>query len=99
MINVLTIEDRARTAGVSKSSFLRQAALAAKVQPPLVIPAVNEEQWRELARLAGNCNQMAAKLNQGAPIDAQALGILDEIRRLLSSVRGKLIGVEVPHGG
>jgi small-conductance mechanosensitive channel len=96
--DLLKIKALANTAGLSESAFMRQAALTGKIQPPLVIPQINESQWRELARLAANLNQIAARLNSGEAPDAELPALLQEIRRILAEIRAALIGAEGTHG-
>jgi len=54
--------------------------------PPVPIPQPNVERYAELARAAGNLNQIARKVNEGK-FD------FDEVIRDLAVFRMKLIGV------
>lgn len=83
-----------RRGHVSRGEWLRLAALAA---PPRIVPEVNKIAWSDLARAAGNLNQMTRALNEGrwpmanAP---DALAMLMELRAQLDAVRAQLIGLE-----
>ncbi len=60
-----TLRERAaRTKTPALSAYIRQAALGRA--PAQAIPTVNQQAYRELARLAANLNQVAHHLNQGA---------------------------------
>lgn len=84
----------AKEAGVSKSEFVRQAALTGKVVPPSVVPEINQEHWLALARMGANLNQLAVHLNSGGIVDDSVRELLDEIRQLLAEVRATLIDAE-----
>jgi len=85
---------------MQRGEYLRAAALH---RLPPTIPAVNREQWAELARTAANLNQIARHLNEGLRGEgeriSESLGIelsaqLDNCMRLLRLVRDGLIGVK-----
>ena len=98
LTDLSALEEKATLAGLTMSSYLRQAAVAGQVQPRTVIPEINRQDWGELGRLAGNVNQIATKLNQGGSINGSDLTLLAEIRKLLSQVRASLLGLEAQHG-
>jgi len=91
------LRERARQAGVTVSTFLREAALTGQIQPHTPIPQINQDQWADLARIGGNLNQVATHLNSGGPADAKIPTAIDECRALLSTVRAALLGLDVPH--
>lgn len=93
-----TVAKRAAEAGLSKAEFLRQAALASKVQPAVVIPTINKDQWVEMSRQAANIHQIAAHLNAGGATSNRLPELLEQNCRLLADVRAGLIGAEVSHG-
>jgi hypothetical protein len=85
---------------MQRGEYLRAAALH---RLPPTIPAVNREQWAELARTASNLNQIARHLNEGQRGDGEcigkALGLelsaqLAICLRVLMLVRCDLIGVK-----
>ena len=78
----------ARRGSVSRGEWLRRAALG---RPPRVIPEINREVWSELARIGGNLNQIARKLNQaGYATEADARAARAEIDRLRAALIGAL---------
>lgn len=71
-----------------RGEWLRMAALD---KLPPTIPAINREAWTELARAAGNLNQIARSLNAGEKVDRGSL------RDQLAQFRAALIGAQL-HG-
>lgn len=58
------------------------------------IPSVNRVAWADLARTAGNLNQLARAVNEGRlPGDADLSATLTELRAQLDRVRAELIGI------
>jgi hypothetical protein len=87
-----TLRVKAEQMGMTPAQWLREAALTRRLPSPPV-PAINREEYAELARLAGNLNQLTRLANSGEPITVtdSLLGELgDEVRRL----RLGLIGAE-----
>ena len=76
------IARKARAAGLPVSTYVRRAALGHKLQ---TVPTPNVEKWRELARLAGNLNQIAHAINGGhaSGVDPLLLYEIGEQVRLL----------------
>lgn len=86
------LRERAAHMGMTPAQYLREAALSRRLPSPPV-PAVNREQYAELARLSANLNQLMRAVNSGRPVtvDAELLAaVANEVRRL----RLALIGVE-----
>ncbi len=87
---------RRDAAGIKEmGAFLRMAVLAQ--QPPrAVVPAVNREAWRDLARTASNLNHLTAHLNAGnlhnpggtAQIEAVLATLTAEVRQLRLALLG-----------
>jgi len=94
----LLVDERARAAGLTRSAYIRQAAVTGQVQPRVVIPQINQRQWIELGKMGGNFNQIASHLNHGGAVDANLQPLLAENRRLLGEVRASLVGLEAQHG-
>jgi hypothetical protein len=90
----LAIVERAKAAGITKSEFVRQAALTGSVLPPATVPSINREQWLALAKVGANLNQLAAHLNSGGISGDGVAEVLDVTRRLLAEVRAALLGAE-----
>ena len=55
------------------SSYIRSQAIAGKTQLSVVVPEINLKAYAELARAAGNLNQLARKLNASDIIDVSQL--------------------------
>ena len=62
-----TLRTRAEQMGMTPAQFLRHAALTRRLPSPPV-PAVNREQYANLARLATNLNQLTRRANEGKPV-------------------------------
>ncbi len=87
---------RRDAAGIKEmGAFLRMAVLAQ--QPPrAVVPAMNREAWRDLARTASNLNHLTAHLNAGnlrnpggtAQIEAVLATLTAEVRQLRLALLG-----------
>ena len=83
---------KAEAMGMTPAQWLREAALTRRLPSPPV-PTINREEYAELARLAGNLNQLARLSNSGEPVvvaDSLLAEMIDEVRRL----RLGLIGAE-----
>jgi len=73
--------------GMAKGEWLRCAALDT-FRP--IIPEINKQQWIDLAKLAGNVNQIARALNRnGIQNDDQ----LNNVRSALTELRNRLVGL------
>jgi hypothetical protein len=86
------LQAKAAVLGLTPAHYLREAALKRRLPDPPV-PAVNREQYAELARLAANLNQLTRLANEGAFVtvtDAHLQRLAGEVNRL----RLALIGVE-----
>ncbi len=94
------IEAKALQAGKSRSGFMRESALNATVVPAVTVPAINQQQWEELARVTSNLNQLTllCHLNKEHPSSDKVISQIAEARNLLHEVRQALIGNE-PKGG
>lgn len=95
----LALEERARAARLPLSLLVRNAALGLQIEPaPPAAPEVNIEKYGELARLAGNLNQLTRHMNEGHILlasDSQRLDLQDVLSRTLINVqhlRRELLG-------
>lgn len=89
----------ARRGQVSRGEWLRVSALG---KPPRIVPEVNKVAWADLARAAGNLNQLTRAINEGRLSVADAPGVsaaVMDVRAQLDSVRRLLVGMEVPDEG
>jgi len=87
-------ESNAIEAGLSLSAYLRARTLGKHLKS--TVPAINREVYSELARLAGNLNQIAAHMNttQHQTIDLIALrAIIDGLVSEVKTLRLALLGV------
>ena len=81
---------------VSRGEWLRLAAMS---KPPRIVPTVNKVAWADLARAAGNLNQITRAINEGRmPVkDVASVGrAVMDVRGQLDAVRRLLIGQEAP---
>lgn len=74
------------------SRYIRE--LAFDRHPP-VVPEINRQAWANLARLAGNINQISHAINAGNIIQANAgvIELLVQIRGEIATLRRDLIGL------
>ncbi len=84
------LREKAAALRLTPAQWLREAALSRRLPPPPV-PPVNLETYRELGKIGGNLNQIAARLNAGgtAPELAAAVG---ELAALVRRVRLEALG-------
>jgi hypothetical protein len=81
---------KAEALGTTPAQWLRQAALTRQLPPPPV-PAINREEYAELARLSANLNQLARLANSGQPVvvaDALLERLVCEVNRLRQALLG-----------
>lgn len=82
---------KAEQMGMTPAQWLREAALSRRLPSPPV-PAINRDQYRELARLAGNINQLAHAANSGQPVTV-AGEMLERLAGEVGRLRLALLGV------
>lgn len=83
-----------RRGKVSRGEWLRLAALS---KPPRIVPEINKVAWADLARAAGNLNQLSRAINEGRwPVKdgPSAQATIMEMRAQLDAVRASLIGLD-----
>ena len=83
------LQNRANSLGLSVARWLRQAALLRHLPPPPV-PEVNRKAYAELAKLAGNLNQLAHAVHMGKAVVSEDL--LKETLATLRLLRLGLLG-------
>lgn len=83
------IAAKARRAGLSLSSYLREIALGHKV---LALPSINVAQWQALSRTTANLNQIARHLNEGRQVTIDPL-LLQQAIQEVQALRLALMGV------
>ncbi len=84
---------KAEQMGMTPAQWLREAALTRRLPSPPV-PAINCEQYAELARLSANLNQLVRLANSGQPVTV-ANGLLERLSVEVRYLRLALIGAEV----
>jgi hypothetical protein len=85
-----TLREKSAKMGMTPAQFLRETALTRRLPAPPV-PAINVEQYAELARLAANFNQLSRHANNGRVIhmDNELLKTaLVEVQRLRQALLG-----------
>jgi hypothetical protein len=81
----------ARRGGACRGRFLRSAGLGRRLAA--AIPELNRQAWAEMARIAGNLNQVTRALNTGGQVhDADLVGILAELHGQVQTLRSDLVG-------
>lgn len=78
------LKTKAEAMGLTPAEWLRQAALSRRLPPPPA-PAINRAEYADLARLAGNLNQLARLAHQGGPVSVDSellLRLADEVAGL-----------------
>lgn len=88
------VQPKAKAAGKTLSTYLRDSALDSTVQPRATIPAINAEQWRELSKATANLNQLVHRchIGQEHPASRQAQVTLDALIQTLAQIRAALLG-------
>jgi hypothetical protein len=77
-----------RPEGMSSGEWLRRKALDKKL--PRAIPEINRQAWADLARVTGNLNQIAKRLNIRNENDFS----IEPIKKEIINLRNKLIGLD-----
>ena len=81
---------KAQQMGMSPAHWLREAALSRRLPSPPV-PAINREEYADLARLAANLNQLARAANEGQVV-ALNDGLMQRLITEVSRLRLGLLG-------
>lgn len=86
----IVVETKAAAAGVTPTEWARLAALGRNPPARPLVPELNQEAWRELARLAAAVNGAIWRFRPGAEDGLRTL--LEDIRQELAGVRNRLKG-------
>jgi len=78
------ISAKARRAGLSFSSYIREVVIGHKVVDAL--PSINAQQWQSLSRTTANLNQIAKHLNEGKVVNIDP-ALLEELGRQVQAIR------------
>lgn len=84
------LRSKAEQMGMTPAQWLREAALSRRLPSPPV-PAINREQYAELARLSAILNQLARLAHSGEPVtvaDALLQRLAGEVGRLRLALLG-----------
>jgi len=90
MAELADIQRKADASGLRPTTWIRQAALS---RQPIraVVPALNREAYSELARLAGNINQLTRAAHEGrVPYSPTQF---EQLQRKIQELRLDLLGV------
>jgi mobilization protein NikA len=88
--------DRLRsTTGMQRGEYLRCAALHLLPPPPRTVPAINDQAYRELGKLAGNLNQLQKSINSGQVHDCPVELVIELIQKV-DLLRFALLGITEP---
>ena len=85
------IAGKVKASGLTISEYLRASALSSTVNPPIIIPSINLDNWHDLARLGSNLNQIALQLHVKGVVNPYLTEVIEQIRSLLAEVRAALI--------
>lgn len=83
-------QSKAAAVNLPLAQWLRSVGVSGLVVRPLV-PGVNRQAYMELARLAGNLNQLARAAHEGRV--AAAPQFLESLQRQVQELRKELLGV------
>lgn len=81
----------ATAAGMSLSAYMRELVNGKRVQA--VVPEVNRQAYADLARLAGNLNQLTARLNAGGDAGDELPRLLRDTAESVRRLRLELMGI------
>jgi len=77
---------------VTSAHWLRQAALSRRLPAPPV-PAINREEYANLARLSANLNQLARAANEGRNVVISD-SLIESLRTEVNQLRLALLGMK-----
>lgn len=86
----VALKAKAEAMSVTPAQWLRQAALSRRLPSPPV-PAINREEYANLARLAANLNQLAKAGNEGRNVVVND-GLMERLTAEVNRLRLGLLG-------
>jgi hypothetical protein len=86
-----TLTAKADQIGMPPAQWLREAALSRRLPSPPV-PAINREEYANLARLSANLNQLSKASNEGRAVTVNNT-LLEQISIEVNQLRLALIGI------
>lgn len=88
-----SLAEKAEAAGLKVGQFCLAAGRGTTITPP--VPAINRQLYADLARVGGNINQIAKKLNSENRLSGSDLiATLNDLSQSLADVRLQLLGVK-----
>lgn len=87
----VALKAKAEAMSVTPAQWLRQAALSRRLPSPPV-PAINREEYANLARLAANLNQLAKAGNEGRNVVVND-GLMERLTAEVNRLRLGLLGM------
>jgi len=87
-----TLKLKADAMSLTPAHWLRQAALSRRLPAPPV-PAINREEYADLARLSANLNQLAKAGNEGRNVVISD-SLVESLRAEVNQLRLALIGLK-----
>lgn len=87
----VALKAKADAMSVTPAQWLRQAALSRRLPSPPV-PAINREEYGNLARLAANLNQLAKAGNEGRNVVVND-GLMERLTAEVNRLRLGLLGM------
>lgn len=87
----VALKVKAEALSVTPAQWLRQAALSRRLPSPPV-PAINREEYANLARLAANLNQLAKAANEGRNVVVND-GLMERLTAEVNRLRLGLLGM------
>jgi translation initiation factor IF-2 len=88
------LREKAKTMGFTPAQWLREAGLARPLPLPPV-PAVNREEYAELARLAADVSELTRQANEGKQT-AVTSAFLEQLTTEVKQLRFALLGIDSP---
>jgi len=88
----IALKAKADTMSMTPAQWLREAALSRRLPSPPV-PAINREEYAELARLAANLNQLARTANEGRSVIVNER-LIERLTVEVKRLRLELLGME-----
>ncbi len=86
-----TLTAKADQMGMTPAQWLREAALFRRLPSPPV-PAINREEYANLARLSANLNQLSKAFNEGRAVTVNNT-LLEQLSIEVNQLRLALIGI------
>lgn len=88
--DLLLLDKKARQAGLSYSSFLRQAGLSRVLPQP--VPEINLTTYQELGRIGSNINQLLKLIYEGKFTEKFSVEMLSELTQIIRVIRNEVRG-------